>query len=157
MSEFLNEDQFRDWVQSALQALLEPQGNSYLVLRSKNVSDIIVCKNRPVGPLALFIEVKYAKGSSRRIGVGDANGGGFQPEILIRKPDYFERYTQWLVASEAGVAVLVGCDVLRRHAVGSVFAKGKQNNIRPTVFDAENHPFPLDEAPARIAEWLQSV
>ena len=157
MEGFSNESEFRDWVQSELQARLERQGDSYLVLQSKNVNDIIVCKNKQDGPLALFIEVKYAKGSSGRIGVGDGNGRGFQPEILIRRPDYFERYTRWLVASEGGVAVLVDCDTLRGHAVGGVFARGKQNNVRPTVFDAANQPFPLGNAPAQVAEWVKSV
>ena len=157
MQQFQNEEEFRDWVQSELQASLEQPGSPYLVLRSKNVNDIIVCKHSGDRPVALFVEVKYAKGSSGRIGLANGKGCGFQPEILIRKPPYFEAFTRWLVASEAGIAVLVDNDTLRRHAVGGVFAEGKQNNIRETVFGQQNQPFTLQESPARLAAWLTSV
>lgn len=156
MQEFLSEGQFRDWVLSGLQAQLDRRGNLYVVLHSKNVNDIIVCKNIADAPLALFIEVKYAKGTSGRIGMGDRKGQGFQPEILIRRPEFFERYTRWLVGSEAGLGVLADCDTLRRHAVGGVFAEGKQNNIRPSIFDPDNRPFLIEDSPGRVLAWLNS-
>jgi len=157
MEHFEHEEHLRDWIQAELQRRLQRAGTAYVVLSSKNVNDVIVCREDADMPLAFFIEVKYAKSSSGRIGIGDGRGCGFQPEILIRKPFYFERFTRWLVASEVGVAVLVDGDTLRRHAVGGVFSMGKQNNIRYTVFDVASRPFSLGEAPDRIVEWLESA
>lgn len=154
---FESEGAFRDWVQSELSRQLESGDGSYVVLRSKNVNDIIICKASPAPNIAAFVEVKYAKASSGRIGVGDGRGGGFQPEILIRRPAYFEQFTRWLVASEVGVAVLADSDTVRRHAVGGEFREGKQNNIQPDLISEENGAFPLADTPVRIIEWLKSL
>lgn len=104
-----------------------------------------------------WLEVKYHRASFGRISVGDGKGQGFQPEILVRRPGYFERYLRWLISSEAGVAVLVPSDTLRRFAVGGEYREGKQNNIQPTIFGAETRPFPLEESPKAVAEWILSA
>jgi hypothetical protein len=154
MEPFVNEEAYRDWVQVELESILTSAGSGHLVLRSKNVNDIIVCKSAGGRELALFVEVKYHRTSFGRIGLGDGKGQGFQPEILVRRPAYFERYLRWLIGSEAGVAVLVPSDTLRRFAVGGEYRERKQNNIQPTIFGAENRPFPLEESPKAVAEWI---
>ena len=154
---FESEEAFRAWVQSELSRLLEPGDGSFVVLRSKNVNDIIICRESPAPNIAVFVEVKYAKASSGRIGVGDGRGGGFQPEILSRRPAYFEQFTRWLVASEVGVAVLADSNTVRRYAVGGEFREGKQNNIQPHLISGENGAFLLADAPVRIIEWLKSL
>ena len=58
--EFNSEAEFRDWVQLELLKQLESGDGSYLVLRSKNVNDIIICRESPPPSIAAFVEVKYA-------------------------------------------------------------------------------------------------
>ncbi len=157
MTPFANEGQYRDWVQNQLESLLVSAGPQYLVLRSKNVNDIIVCKSSNGRDVALFVEVKYHRASFGRIGLGDGRGQGFQPEILARRAAYFERYVRWLIGSEAHVAVLVTSQTLRRFAVGGDYREGKQNNIQPGIFGPENRPFPLDESAKAVAEWVLSA
>ena len=155
MVHFLKEDEFRDWVQKELELRLAP--TQYVVLKSKNVNDIIVCVQRADNAIALFVEVKYLTASKGRLGLGDGNGRGFQPEILTRRPTYFERNVRWLIGSEHGLAVLVSSDQLRRHAVGSVFKEGKQNNIQPSILGSENQPFPMEQSPGKVAMWVESI
>ncbi len=157
MTPFPNEAEYRDWVRNRLESLLVSAGPQYLVLHSKNVNDIIVCKTANGRELALFVEVKYHRASFGRIGLGDGRGQGFQPEILARRPAYFERYVRWLIGSEADVGVFVTSETLRRFAVGGDYREGKQNNIQPAIFGPENRPFPLDESAKVVAEWVLSA
>jgi len=156
MVHFSREDEYRDWVQRELEVRLASGQPTYLVLASKNVNDIIVCKEKAAEDVALFVEVKYFAATKGRLGLGDGKGKGFQPEILARKPRYFERYLRWLIGCERGLAVLVSSDDLRRHAAGGVFREGKQNNIQWSVLE-ENRPFPLEQSPEAVVEWLKSV
>lgn len=155
MMHFSREDEFRDWVQQELAHQLAHE--QHLVLKSKNVNDIIVCIQRDTHPIALFVEVKYFTASKGRLGLGDGTGSGFQPEILTRRPVYFERYARWLIGSEEDIAVLISNDQLRSHAVGDIFKTGKQNNIQPSVLGADNHPFPLEQSASEVAKWVLSI
>lgn len=157
MTPFANEGQYRDWVRNELESRLTSTGPDYLVFRSKNVNDIIICKSADGRETALFVEVKYHRANFGRIGLGDGRGQGFQPEILARRPAYFERYVRWLIGSEADVAVLVSSETLRRFAVGGDYREGKQNNIQPAIFSVENRPFPLDDSAKVVAEWVVSA
>ncbi|MFQ5924160.1 MAG: hypothetical protein ACE5M4_15080, partial [Anaerolineales bacterium] len=148
--QFFKEDEYRDWVQKELEVRFA--GTPYVVLKSMNVNDIIVCVQRSDAPIALFVEVKYFTTSKGRLGLGDGGGRGFQPEILTRRPTYFEQYLRWLIGSERNLAVLVSSTQLWRHAAGGVFKEGKQNNIQPSVLSCENQPFPIDQSPGRVAE-----
>jgi hypothetical protein len=149
---FNNENQFRNWLQQELAKLLKDRA---VVLESKNVNDIIVCKETSIGPVAFFIEVKYETERSGRIGIGNQDGYGFQTEILIKKPRYFELYTRWLIAAEDGWAVLVTNKEVRSNAMGSQIKCGKQNNIRDSIFGDES--FRINESPSKIVEWITSV
>jgi hypothetical protein len=122
---------------------------AFLVLASKNVNDITVCKEKTEGDIALFVEVKYYTTKKGRLGLGDGKGKGFQPEILTRRPRYFERYLRWLIGCEQGLAVLASSDDLRRYAAGGVFEEGKQNNIQYSVFEGIQ-AFPLQESPEAV-------
>ena len=150
---FQTEDTYRDWLLRGLRLRL---GSHAVVLDSKNVSDVVICIDTPNGPRALFLEVKYAKESAGRIGIGDAVGSGFQPEILIKRPTYFEVYTRWLIASDDGWAVLVDNTTVRNHAAGGAVATGKQNNIRDSVFQ-DHRCFRIDDSVEEVAAWVEST
>jgi hypothetical protein len=156
MVHFSKEDEYRDWVRRDLEVRLVSSQPTYLVLASKTVNDIVVCKENAAEDVALFIEVKYFTATKARLGLGDGKSMGFQPEILARKPRYFERYLRWLIGCERGLAVLVSNDDLRRHAAGGVFREGKQNNIQWSVME-ENRPFPLEQSPEAVIKWRESV
>ncbi len=150
---FESEESFRKWLVAGLRQRL---GQSATVLGSKNVTDDVICIDPRSGPRALFIEVKYAKESSGRIGVGDGDGGGYQTEILTKGPAYFEANTRWLIAVDDGWAVLVDNESVREHAVGGEFCEGKQNNIRDSVFE-NDLCFPIGESVERVAWWVETV
>jgi len=149
---FQGEEELRSWVVEGLRPRLRDRA---LILSSKNVNDIVICIERSAGPRALFVEVKYATIQKGRIGIGDGRGAGFQPEILVKQPSYFEAYTRWLVAAETGKAVLVDNAVVRSHAMGKQIVEGKQNNLKPSVFDES--PFEIKDSVERIAQWVESV
>jgi len=58
-------------------------------LKNKKAVDILICKDSPP-PELFFIETKYHQVKHGRLGFGGRKGGGFQPEIVLRKPAYFE-------------------------------------------------------------------
>jgi len=76
------------------------RGNNDLVLfTSKKAVDILICRNGAI-PKAHFIEVKYHKNNHGRLGFGQGKGGGFQPEILLKRPHFFENNLRWILGSE---------------------------------------------------------
>ena len=152
---FRDEEHFRSWLQEELaRALPSPK---YVVLESKNVTDVVVCKESSAGPIAFFIEVKYYQERSGRINLGTPGAKGFQPEILMKQPKYFEKYTRWLIASKEGKAVFVDNATVRRHASGGKIDTTKQNNIQISILGARNKPFAITKAPTVIIKWLESV
>ena len=70
---FNNEEDFRKWIISKLPNYLT---EGWVILRGKNVSDIVLCWNDEVAPLIMFIETKYHKSKHGRIGFGDNKGKG---------------------------------------------------------------------------------
>lgn len=60
---------------------------------------MVICRDRPE-PDLFFIEVKYHKNAHGRLGFGGSGGGGFQPEIVSRKPKYPESSLRWVILSE---------------------------------------------------------
>lgn len=149
---FNSEEDLRVWLLKELRKRLPATS---VVLDSKNVSDVIVCANTRNGPAALFVEVKYLTDRSGRIGIGDWEGKGFQPEILSKRPRYFELYTRWLIAAEDGWAVLADNETVRAHVSGGAIETGKQTNIKESIFD--DNCFRVGESPERIAAWIESL
>ena len=127
---FGSEEDVRKWVVSELKKAL-PLAD-WLVVHGKNVGDIIIYHQRNSLPLMLFIEVKYHRGN--RIGIGHGNGGGYQPEYLVKKPIYLERYLRWLIVDkQTASAVWMSNDEVRRNLVGGDLG-ARHNNIRSSIF-----------------------
>jgi len=81
-------------------------------LKNKKAVDILICRDSPL-PELFFIEVKFDKVAHGRLGFGGSKGGGFQPEIVSRKPTYFEKNLRWVLASddiEVGKVLFVPSD-----------------------------------------------
>lgn len=82
------------------------------------------------------------------MGFGSGNGGGFQPEIVSRKPSYFEQNLRWILTSETHAeegVLFVPSSTIRQYVSGGTVGE-KFNNIRPKIFDE----VPLLAKPALI-------
>lgn len=123
-------------------------------LENKKAVDILICKDGPE-PALFFIETKFHKINHGRLGFGSRNGGGFQPEIVRRKPEYFERNLRWVLASEKHEpekVLFIPSDIIRQYVSGSDVGD-KFNNIQPAIFQKE--PM-LSETQfiQELTEWL---
>lgn len=114
--------------------------NKYIyALDNKKAVDIVVCRDGEA-PALFFLEVKYHQKSHGRLGFGSGAGGGFQPEIVSRKPNYFESHLRWILASEehpkAGI-LFVDSETIRKYVSGGVIGS-KFNNIQKKIFSEVN-------------------
>ena len=112
--------------------------NDFTLLDNKDVTDIIICRNINI-PKIFFIEVKYYTNKKGRIGFGNPDGSGFQPEVLRKTPKYFENSFIWIFKKENddGYYVLNNNDCLNYISGGSIGeVGGKQNNFQVKLFDA---------------------
>jgi hypothetical protein len=124
--------------------------NDFTLLDSKNVADIIICRNIII-PKIFFIEVKHWSSTNNRIGFGDGNG--FQPEILNKRPKYFEDNLIWTFQKENDehYYVLNNSDC-EKYIMGG-FIGTKQNNFQEKLFN-EIKPMKENEYLNWIENWL---
>ena len=87
---FESEIHFERYIRTLIEEHICKYDPSIELLKSKKAVDILICKNRPT-PELFFIEVKHFIKNHGRLGFGSRKGGGFQPEILSRRPEYFEK------------------------------------------------------------------
>jgi hypothetical protein len=80
--------------------------------------------------------VKHHQKSRDRLGFGQSGSSGFQPEIVSRKPTYFESNLHWAIASEVhpekGI-IFVSSDIVRKYVSGGKVGQ-KLNNIQVKIF-----------------------
>jgi hypothetical protein len=87
---------------------------------NKKAVDILICRDEP-SPALFFIEVKLFRRRHGRLGIGGARGRGFQPEILRRKPSYFETHLRWVIADSSKSTVMLlflRTSILTKYMVG---------------------------------------
>ena len=122
-------------------------------LENKKAVDIVVCRDRPKDPALLFIEVKFHKQNHGRLGFGSSKGGGFQPEIVRRRPTYFETNLRWVISSdECDGIVFATSDDIRGYVAGGAVGE-RYNNIQSRIFrDAEK--LTQDEFTSSLKAWL---
>jgi hypothetical protein len=155
MTPFSSEEAMRRWLIERLIPLLAP--TTWMPFYGKNISDIVVFKQDQHTPLMLFVEAKYHKAKHGRIPIGGAGGVGYQPEYLLRKPDYLERYLRWIVVDEVTEqCVWLTNDEVRQHSTNGI-AIGKHNNIKTNVFENPKvRHFLLADAPKHVSDWIKS-
>ena len=108
--------------------------NHFTLLDSKNVADIIICRNIII-PKIFFIEVKHYSKKKGRIGFGDASGAGFQPEILTKRPKYLEENLIWVFQKENDKKYYVAySNECIKYVSGGLTGK-KNNNFQLKIFD----------------------
>lgn len=99
MANELNEKSFEAFVRKLIEDHVLPHDPELLLMKSKKAVDILICKNGSE-PKLFFIEVKFHQQHHGRLGFGSGNGVGFQPEILIRNPDYFDQNMRWIIGDD---------------------------------------------------------
>ena len=124
------------------------------VLETNRVADIVICRDGR-HPAAFFLEAKFFKERNGRIGVGSGGGGGYQPEVIEKAPDYFERHLRWILVDgrkDTPSFVFVSTHTLRDYLAGAKIGR-KFNNIQPRIFDEIPG---LDETRLirRLSNWL---
>lgn len=152
---FKNEDDFRNWLCIELsQAVPEP----WIVLKGKNVADIILSRQDNTAPLLVFLEVKYHKAIHGRIPIGSCKGSGYQPEYLQRKIYYLESYLRWIICDETSEScLLLTNEEIRNHAVGGIM-DGKHNNLKLSVFsNMKSLLIPYSDIPSKILNWIATL
>jgi hypothetical protein len=104
------------------------------MLDNKDVFDILICDNGSPSKI-FFIEVKHYSAKNNRMGFGDNNGNGYQPEILTKRPKYFEERLLWVFQREndPNYYVLKNTDCQNYISGGSIGVK--QNNFQTNLFN----------------------
>jgi hypothetical protein len=125
----------------------------FTLFDSKNIADIIICRNIII-PKIFFIEVKHYSDTNGRIGFGNSDGSGFQPEILRKRPKYLEDNLIWTFQKENDdkYYILNNSDCLK-YISGGLIGEigGKQNNFQSKLF---NHIKPLTEN--EYLNWIEN-
>ena len=156
MNAFQNERAFEIYVRNIIQEHIVNQHADFMLLENKKAVDILICRNEPK-PAVFFLEVKYHQNSHGRLGFGSSKGVGFQPEIVDRKPDYFEKNLRWVIGHadthEKGI-LFVPSSTIREFLSGGAVGQ-KFNNIQKRIFSSDLQR--LDEAQfiEALEEWLK--
>lgn len=132
---FANEAEFETFVRDVIETQLTRQYPDIYALKSKKAVDILICRDGP-DPKLFFIEVKFHCARHGRLGFGGALGSGFQPELLMRRPTYFERNLRWVLASELHEidrVLFLDSNDIREYVAGNVIGS-KFNNFQNRIW-----------------------
>lgn len=99
MIDINSEIDFENQVRQIIKEDILPMNKDLVLLDSKKAVDIIICRDGK-NPKLFFIEIKYHQNKHGRLGFGQGKGGGFQPELLTKRPHYFETHLRWIIGSE---------------------------------------------------------
>lgn len=125
------------------------------LLQNKKVADLVICREQPV-PSIFFIETKLYTPKKNRIGLGSGAGKGFQPEILLNRPVYFEEHLRWLICQDNGEDqrfIFVPSSTVSRYLANDSI-EAKHNNIRREIFRLERL-LDLKELFGEIRTWIE--
>lgn len=155
--EFESEGAFESYLRALIQSRICDKHPELLLFENKKAVDILICRNGQ-NPQLFFIEVKYHKNTHGRLGFGSSRGVGFQPEIVSKAPDYFEKNLRWIIAGEGysnrGI-LCVPSSTIRRYLSGGTVDK-KFNNIQKKIFE-EVSGMDEDALVQEIESWLMGT
>ncbi|OOG79005.1 hypothetical protein [Flavobacterium sp. A45] len=131
---FKSETEFETHIRKIIVDKISAIDSDIVILRNKDVVDILICKNSKPSRL-FFIEAKFHKASNGRIGFGNSQGGGFQPEILTKRPKYFDENMRWIFGKENDDKFYIGGN----EEVSKYFCGGeigiKFNNFQNKIYE----------------------
>ncbi|RXJ50430.1 hypothetical protein [Gelidibacter gilvus] len=126
---------------------------NYKLFDFKKAVDLLIARNGQ-NPKLFFLEVKYHQKHHGHLGVGQGKGGGFQPEVLRDKSDYFETNMRWILGSEGSDDYwFVDNATIRKYLNAGVIGP-KYNGIRKTFF-TEVSSIAKSELIIQIQTWIE--
>lgn len=149
---FVSEKEFEVHLRKHIISPLLKKHHAFYLMENKKAVDILICKNG-IEPALFFIEVKYHRHNHGRLGFGHAKGGGFQPELLMKSPNYFQSNMRWIlgVEDQDGYLFMTNDEIVKSVSNGKV--EKKYNNIRTKIFK-ERTLLTSSELIAEITKWL---
>ena len=151
---FANESAFEDHLRRLIDSHITSENPSVYALCHKTIGDIVVVRDG-TSPAVFFVEVKYHQPSKSRVGIGTSYGAGIQPEILLKRPVYFETHLRWIIGSYTcrnNQFWFVTSDTLSRFISGGSIGK-KQNNIQLRLF-RDCPSIDEDQLVGQLRSWL---
>lgn len=152
MKGIINESVFENHIREVILEEIISGNENYKLFNFKKSVDILIAKNG-IKPELYFIEIKYHKNSHGRLGVGHRKGGGFQPELLKDRCDYFDKNLRWILGKENREEYwFVDNTTIRKYLNGNTVEE-KYNGIKLKFFEEVNSiaKFELIE---NIKRWL---
>ncbi len=155
---FINEAEFEEHLRELISTQICDLNEDFLIFESKNLADIVICKNGEESGI-YFIEVKHLKPGMGRLGFGGKNGTGFQPEILTKRPKYLEKNLIWVLYSDIhdnndGIVILSSEELCNRYLSGDTVGE-KYNGIKKNLFN-EKPGLTDDQFVSYLNAWLSS-
>jgi hypothetical protein len=132
---YATEKEFEAYLRSLIELHVTSVNPAIYALTNKKAVDILICKDAPSSEL-FFVEVKFHRSNHGRLGFGSAGGGGFQPEILTKRPSYFLRNLRWILASaehNAGRVLFLDSDQIISFVSGGEIGS-KHNNFQQRIW-----------------------
>jgi len=154
MNGFKSELEFENHIRHELLPVVLENNSEFKLFNFKKAVDILIVKNG-LKPELFFLEIKYHQKHHGRLGVGQGKGGGFQPEVLRDKSDYFESNMRWILGSEESDEYwFVDNDTIRKYLNAGVIGP-KYNGIRKAFF-YEISSIKESDLIDQLSSWLKS-
>jgi len=153
MKDFKSESAFEKYIRELIDLNITQLDNKIYCLTNKKAVDIVICDDNNI-PKLKFIEVKYHVKSHGRLGFGGGLGTGLQPEILLKKPKYFQSNLRFVISAEDIEKIhFLSIDELKAFISGKEVGS-KYNNIQTRIFKTN---IGLDEGEfiGELKMWLQ--
>ncbi len=129
---FATELELESYIRELVLTQITSKNQNVYLLTNKDVVDMIICNDTT--EKLFFLEAKYLSPKNERIGFGSANGAGFQPEILNKKPKYFDKYMRWIFGRPNDPLFYVFSPAeISNYFAGGVIGD-KQNNFQKKLF-----------------------
>lgn len=133
---FTSEKEFEAYIRQLVNLHITAGNPDIFTLTNKKAVDIVICKNGKI-PHIFFIEVKFHVDSHGRLGFGSSKGNGFQPEILLKRPHYFENNLRWVIGAEfTNKIFFLNNETMLKYLSGGAIGE-KFNNIQKRIFKTE--------------------
>jgi hypothetical protein len=155
MIDVFNETEFENHIRKDILNDIISENQNYKLFNFKKAVDVLIAKNG-ANPELYFLEIKYHKKNHGRLGFGQAEGKGFQPELLKDKTDYFENNLRWILGKEDSEEYwFVDNNKIREYLNAGVI--GKKHNGITAKFFKEVNSMNKTELIDKIKEWLFKI
>ena len=154
MKNITSEKEFENLIRNIIQQDVLTKTSGFTLLKNKKAVDILICREKP-NPTLFFIEIKYHKKNHGRLGVGQGKGGGFQPELLEKRPVFFESNLRWILGTENNESFyLLNNDRIYKYLNAGRVGE-KYNGLQKKIY-TEEIGITREKLAQSLLEWLTS-